>query len=83
MILVNKQLYDMHFFQGEKKKLANPLIVAIPVATYMRGRLELCFLPTLIFPFALWRMCNAYSLFDPPPTIATEQAMSRKDSTEI
>ena len=53
MILVNKQLYDMHFFQGEKKKLANPLIVAIPVATYMRGRLELCFLPTLIFPFAL------------------------------
>ena len=40
------------------------------------------FFHTLMFPFSLYRTCNAYSLLDPPPNTATEQAMSRNASTK-
>ena len=36
-----------------------------------------------MFPLTLWRMWRAYSLLDPPPNTAMEQAISRNDSTEI
>ena len=35
-----------------------------------------------MLPLTLCRMCKAYSLLDPPPSTATEHAISRYDSTE-